>query len=366
MVRKCQGKNCTTYAHFNISTETVGLFCSKCKTDEMTNVVDKTCIGINKKTNKPCTKRPAYNIKGQRPEYCKECSTSEMTDVINKRCLGINEETGKQCNMIPLYNFKGLKAEYCKEHSDPNMSDVKHKTCIGINKDTEEKCDKRPNYNIKGTNIGLYCRLCALPGMADVTHRVCITELCTTRVHDDKYKGYCFNCYTNIYPDEPSKSGVVNNRTKEICVSNYITKEFSDYQLQMNKTIINGTSGRRPDILLELEDRIIIIEVDEHQHKRYEDDEDDEKRLHEISNDIKDKILIFIRFNPDGYKNINKKETSCWGNRKDENNVKKFGIVKQAEWDKRLLQLKKTINKYITKELDKDNIYVSKLYFDKN
>ena len=52
MVRKCQGVNCTKHASFNISTEKIGLFCSKCKTNDMINVVDKTCIGINNKTNK--------------------------------------------------------------------------------------------------------------------------------------------------------------------------------------------------------------------------------------------------------------------------------------------------------------------------
>lgn len=319
----------------------------------MINVVDKTCIGINNKTNKQCTKRPAYNIKGQLPAFCKGCSTPNMIDVINKKCIGIDEITGKQCTMIPYYNFKGLKAEYCKEHSDPEMIDVKHKTCNHI--DNGIKCDKRPNYNIKGTKIGILCKLHAKSNMCDVTHRVCISEKCNIRVHDDKYKGYCFNCYKDIYPNEPSKSGIINNRTKEIYVSNYIIKEFSDYEFIINKTIIGGTSNKRPDILLDLEDRTIIIEIDEHQHKKHDDYSNDINRLYEISNDIYNKSLICIRFNPDGYKNINKKETSCWGNRKDKNNVKIFSIVKQAEWDKRLLKLKKTLNEYITKELDNNN-----------
>ena len=64
--------------------------------------------------------------------------------------------------------------------------------------------------------------------------------------------------------------------------------------------INNGSSRRRPDILLDLDNQIIIIEVDENQHLYY-DCSCQNKRIMELSQDVNFKNIIFIRFNPDAY-----------------------------------------------------------------
>ena len=67
--------------------------------------------------------------------------------------------------------------------------------------------------------------------------------------------------------------------------------------------------------------------------------------------------FIFIRFNPDSYKNNDKNITSCWV----KNNIKKS---KKIEWDNRLLLLKDTI-KYWCENISDKTIILSYLFYDK-
>ena len=72
--------------------------------------------------------------------------------------------------------------------------------------------------------------------------------------------------------------------------------------IEEHKKIQNGTSNRRPDLLLELDHQILIIEIDENQHKDY-DCSCENKRLMQISQDLDHRSIVFIRFNPDDYIN---------------------------------------------------------------
>ena len=70
-----------------------------------------------------------------------------------------------------------------------------------------------------------------------------------------------------------------------------------------DKKIQDGCSTRRPDLFLDLGYQIIIIEIDENQHIDY-DCSCENKRIMELSQDVGHRPIVFIRFNPDDYKNI--------------------------------------------------------------
>ena len=70
--------------------------------------------------------------------------------------------------------------------------------------------------------------------------------------------------------------------------------------------MLQGCSKKRPDIYFELNKHCIIVEVDENQHKGY-DDSCECARINEIVNGIGGRSLIFIRFNPDVVKYKGKK-----------------------------------------------------------
>jgi hypothetical protein len=100
----------------------------------------------------------------------------------------------------------------------------------------------------------------------------------------------------------------------------------------------------RPDILLELQAHNIIIEIDENQHRDYDNCE--LKRINLLFEDLEYKHTVFIRFNPDDYLDKdNKKFTSCWGfNRNGLSSVKKS---KKNEWEQRLDTLKYTVDEVL-------------------
>ena len=115
-----------------------------------------------------------------------------------------------------------------------------------------------------------------------------------------------------------------------------------------DKKIADGCSSKRPDLLLDLGYMIIIIEIDENQHEKY-DSSCENNRMMIISKDIGHRPMVFIRFNPDSYiDEENNNISSCW-------TTNKLGIciiskLKENEWKERLNVLKDKIDFYLNPE----------------
>lgn len=62
--------------------------------------------------------------------------------------------------------------------------------------------------------------------------------------------------------------------------------------------MLQGCSKKRPDVYFEQPGHCVIVEVDEHQHRSYEDSCEC-ARLNEIVNGIGGRPVVVIRFNPD-------------------------------------------------------------------
>jgi len=229
------------------------------------------------------------------------------------------------------------KALYCSTHKKEGMVNVKSVTCL--------ECKKQPIFNMEGETKALYCSTHKKEGMVDVKHDTCKSEWCSTRV-SEKYDGYCLYCYIHLFPN---KSVPRNHKTKERYVIEYIKTKFPDLKWVEDKIINGGCSKRRPDLLLDLYSQIIIIEVDEKQHRDISYDcSCENKRVMELSQDLGHRPIIFIRFNPDGYEKDGINITSCWG-------LNKQGICvvkksKKDEWLQRLNVLENHINYWINPE----------------
>jgi hypothetical protein len=159
----------------------------------------------------------------------------------------------------------------------------------------------------------------------------------------------------HLFPDKPVTR---NYKTKEYSVVEYVKTNYP--QPWIADKITGGCSRRRPDLLLDLIDQVLIVEVDENQHIEY-DCSCENKRIMELSQDLAHRPIVFIRFNPDEYEKDGIKVTSCWG-------VGKKGLCvvkpsKKSEWEQRLHALGETIEYWLTHRTDK-TVEIIQLFYD--
>jgi plastocyanin len=327
----CIHEGCRTRPIFNKEGEKA-MYCSTHKEADMVDVVHERCM--------KCKKRPNFNKEGEKALYCAQHKEEGMIDVSHDRCIHAG------CKKRPNFNTEGKKALYCLDHKQEVMIDVSHDRCI------HPGCKTRPTYNKEGEKA-MYCMDHKLTDMIDVKHDMCKSEWCTTRVQE-KYDGYCLHCYMHLFPDKPVSR---NYKTKEYAVVDYVKTKFP-YPWISDKRIQGGSSKRRPDLMLDLSDQLIIVEVDEKQHSDY-NCSCENKRIMELSQDLGHRPIVFIRFNPDEYQS-GTMVRSCWG-------INKKGICvvrqsKKEEWAQRLHALGEMIEYWLKYRTDK-TIEIIQLFY---
>ena len=342
--KRCAQLGCFVSPIYNLDGESKGLYCIDHKSEEMVNVLGSRCIAED-----GCNKIAQFNMDGEtKGLYCAEHKLVDMIDIKHKRC----EDLG--CSKLPSYKFEtDTQPRFCAEHRKPGMIDGKHKKCIF------DGCIKTASYNIEGIKTVLYCFDHKELSMINQKYTYCISEWCTTRPNI-KCDGYCLFCYMNLFPDKPIAR---NYKTKEKMVVDFIIESFQELSWISDKKVQDGCSRRRPDLLLDLGYQVIIIEIDENQHIKY-DCTCENKRLMEISQDIGHRNIIFIRFNPDDYiLSDNTKIKSCW--KFNKHSITYVPKNKEAEWDSRLLSLKSQIEYWLKNQSDK-MIEIIQLYYNEN
>jgi len=352
--KKCK---CGKRARYNFP-ELKSEYCKYCKTDGMVDCEKKTCNcgiiatfnfeGLKAEYCKTCKKegmsdlchekckcgkaRPTFNFEGLKAEYCVSCKTEKMFNVIDNKC-----KCGKS---VPSFNYECLKPEYCAYCKKEGMKNVKYKMC---------KCGKNyPSFNFEGLKQE-YCASCKKDGMINVKDDRCKSDSCMTRGNKN-YKGYCTNCFQHLFPTNPL-TFQIRSKTKEIAVRDFINSRFEGFQhdksLWYNESVCDCTTKRRIDHRKLINDTILCIETDENQHKSYSK-EDEIARYNDLFMAFGGKF-IFIRFNPDKYK---ENEKSC-----------------NPMLVNRLPVLENEINKQINRIVSNENtelLEVIELYFDKN
>jgi hypothetical protein len=163
----------------------------------------------------------------------------------------------------------------------------------------------------------------------------------------------------HLFPDKPVSH---NYKTKEYAVVEHIKTKFPNLEWITDKVIHGGCSKRRPDILLELLNQVIIIEIDENQHTDY-DCSCENKRIMELSQDLVHRPIVFIRFNPDDYENNRINVSSCWG-------LNGHGICvvkksKKSEWAERLNALEEQIKYWLNpSNTTNKTVEIIQLFYD--
>jgi hypothetical protein len=293
--------------------------------DGMVNVNNKKCDCGNTYL--------IYNYAGLYPAFCSKCKKHDMIDVSTNKCV-----CGKS---IPYFNFKGLKPKYCSECKEPGMMNIVTTKCLN--------CELLPSFNFENETQALYCSNCKKTGMVNVKQPICKADNCQT-IGSKNYKGYCASCFQHLFPLDPL-TFQIRCKTKEIAVRDFINTKFEgfhhDKPLWYNESVCDCTTKRRIDHRKLINSTILCIETDENQHKSYSK-EDEEARYNDLFMAYGGKF-IFIRFNPDKYKDENGK--SC--------NPMLFN---------RLIVLEEEINKQIKRienDENKDLLEVIELYYDK-
>jgi hypothetical protein len=173
------------------------------------------------------------------------------------------------------------------------------------------------------------------------------------RYHKGKItEGYCVPCFSITYPEInlPRRYKLKENHMVES-----LKEHFPDVKFHFDTSVDGGCSRRRPDVRIEKFIYTIIIECDENRHLGY-DEICDNKRTMEIFQDLGNRPIIFIRFNPDKYIEDGETIPSCFDGTK----------LNKKEWNKRIKELVKTINKYyILDEIPEKEITMEYLFYGK-
>lgn len=338
--RTCKHNGCTTFPCYNYSGETSGLFCASHKLDGMINIRTKTC------KHSGCKKSPSFGT--TTPQYCKTHATTEMRNLIAKYCSypschiqaiynvpnnkpkycmkhaenGMVIVTGKGCqfqgckNRSHYYDFPGEKGKFCNKHREPGMVDVSNPKC------EELMCDSLASYGIPGAKK-TRCAKHRQPGMLTKPRAKCI--VCKKQAvygknfvpsHCEEHKSFdddnlmereCISCHLTMILDKNNKCEYcdpVRFQTNRLAKQNALMDYLDRKGLRGNSTDIvidNGTCGKeRPDRIFDFEDKILILECDEHQH-RDRQCECEQTRMVNISQSYGGIPVYFIRWNPDNY-----------------------------------------------------------------
>jgi hypothetical protein len=312
--------------YYGLSTDKKATFCGDCKNNDMINITSPRCIKCK-------IKRSYFGLPtDKKATFCSSCKNDDMIDINHQKCI--------KCKIKhPIYGLPtDKKATFCNNCKNDNMIDIKSPKCI--------KCKiKHPIYGLSTDKKATFCKDCKNDDMINIISPRCITPLCDKYSVIDKY---CIRCFYALNPNDKRCKRI---KFKENEMIKYIQETFKDLNWICDNSLIgeNMCLKYRPDVLLHLNNHSIIIECDEKQHRHYKDNNTCENsREHQIQEAL-NRPIVFIRFNPDEYLDLNnKKVMSCF------NVDKKLGFNtipknQESRWITRLETLKNTVLKSVEK-----------------
>ena len=364
--RKCEKCNIKT-PNFNYKNETIAKFCGDCKDVNMINKTRNVCITCKKI-------RPHYNYKNtKKPEYCTSCKTEGMIDVTRKLC--------ENCKLhIPVFNYKSESvAKFCSECKDTNMIDILHKKCKeisckknayyanpgvlpqycllhkkdGMMKNPRKKCigletDECKEMATHGVNKPLHCEIHATDSEYNLTERTCSE---CNRIDVLNKNGICVNFCSFEEKDRLMKKSV---KKHEEFIGKLLKEEIDLTCMYQDEVVDSTCSKKRPDFVYHCGTHIVIIEVDENQHKSYKctayGDTKEGKikgeniRMYEIAQSFDGLPVIFIRYNPDELKDVDQHKVKISSSKRHLLLIKWIKTIFRMEW--------------------KQGIYVKYLFYD--
>jgi uncharacterized C2H2 Zn-finger protein len=284
--------------------------------DAHPDIIETKSIELVEKVNIDPTKQPlidfAIYYKTKKNKYIQECETRWKEDI--------------------------SKEDSSKEDSSKEAYDKFMKECM--EKFYEENNRRREYVKVH-----------------KLVNHSCLTPNCTTQAKVPKYKGYCFYCFVHLFPDEPI---VRNWKVKEQHVNDFIVEQYPDKDFTYNRSIKGGCSRKIPDWFFECLTHSVIVENDENQHTDYSCEN---KRNMMLFQDLGNRPIVFIRFNPDSY--IDEDNNKVQSSFKYHESLGVPIIRDKDEWNNRLYKLKDILDFHLYNIPDKE-VTVVNLFYDKN
>ena len=322
-------KRCKCGKHrptFNLIGQIEAIWCSECKDPNAINVVDKRC---------QCGKHiPSFNLPGNtKAIWCSECKQTNAIDIKGKRC-----QCGKH---YPNFNLPGeTKPIWCSECKDFNAVDVKHQKC---------QCGIRASYGISG-QLPTMCFQHRFVEMISYPTKQCENATCRNlaiygdgikrlRCEEHKLNGdfnliekrcsscglmevlnennHCSNCEPGKYLKYVKRH---ENRIKDL----FTAQGFNPVNDRIPNTSACGKE--RPDFVFDPDrdenkniegPHIVIVEVDEDQHKRYEY-KCEKTRMFNVTQGFGGIPVFWIRYNPDKFRLPDGSKSTITQNKREE------------------------------------------------
>ncbi len=281
--KRCKDVGCTVVnPNFGIKGGK-GTHCGKHKLPDMIDVRSKRCEYVE------CiVVNPVFGFPGGKRTHCRTHKLPKMIDVVSKRCKYA------ECNVVnPAFGFPGGKGTHCGKHKLPKMVDVRSKRCDHVG------CIVRPSFGFPGGK-GTHCRTHKLPKMVDVMNKRCKHVGCTVvnpvfgfvrrkGTHCNNHKSdtmvdvmnpRCTSCKTT-QTHEKDKLCSACRQVQQLGASRKLIRIerrvidmlilhgtiIDDERTKFNKSIGAECGGYRPDIYIDCGTFILIIEIDENQHR---------------------------------------------------------------------------------------------------
>ena len=150
----------------------------------------------------------------------------------------------------------------------------------------------------------------------------------------------CMGCFSYKFPTHKL---VRFSRSEEMAVLDAVYTRFVDegwaHTMVHDRSIEGACSQKRPDMFVDLGTHILIVEVDEYQHKRGDYSSCDNMRTMTLFQDAGSRPTVFLRFNPHGYVAANGVAVpSPWTKTKTEQRPRVID-KHRTEWEARLQRL---------------------------
>jgi len=164
-----------------------------------------------------------------------------------------------------------------------------------------------------------------------------------------RFKPYCFNCYCVLNPNIEIPR---RYKTKEYHMRDALKEIFPETEMVFDKKVECGCSARRPDVLID-QGFPIVIECDENRHGGYSCEN---KRTMQLFQDLGNRPVRFVRFNPDSYQESGVRYNSCF--KSTANGL----TIDKKEWNNRIKILKEVVEKLLL-EVPEKEVSIMHLFF---
>ena len=307
--------------------------------------------------------RHRYEVCGKHGAVRKRCQFPGCNKhIVNKNACLDHGAVRRKCKKEGCTKW-AQRFNLCREHGSPprrcivpgcSKEQVQGQRCVphGAVIGPPPKCTIQGCTNIANKN-GL-CKGCgAYP---------CSNDGCLGNVYyRDPDKKYCYSCFCVKYDYIP-----VNVKLREKYFHKLMIDEFPELKFSYNKSQPNNCKQTRyPDWSRDYGSFLLIVECDEHQHRRSYTCES--KRTVQIYQNAAHRPTVFVRFNPDGYRKGNGVSVGgCFKEVFNKELRKKDLLVNEKEVKRRWKQIKKQIQHY-TENLENPPsraITIHKLFYD--